>query len=161
MIDRPSPEGINKTEKIEARINSIHQLIDPEKTLPAINLEISSDNMATLGTLTHTKYDLKHNGQLIGKMSINTDKINHKSWIYPINIDEQFQGKGFGMSAHIAAIDKSLREGHSLTTHDWSHTQGSKHIWDILADKGVAKIIEPFQADDNEKYVGDFIVESL
>jgi len=157
-MDGFKAEGINVSEKIEAKIGVIREQIDPNRTLPEVKLQISPENVATLGTLVHTKYDLKNGDNKVGEMSINTDKINHVSWIYPINIEDNYQGKGFGLATHVAVIEKSLREGNSLKTHDWSHTEGSKHIWETLAQKGVAKTIEPFKTDDNGKYIGEYEV---
>lgn len=150
----------NNSERAPVNINFIRQKIDPEKTLPNIQLQISKENMPNSGSLVFTKYDLINDGQMVGKMTIDTDKFNHMSWIKQINIEEDCKGKGFGLAAHVVAIEKSLQEGNKFRTHDWSHSEGSKHIWDVLAKKGVAKIIEPFEPDDNGKYIGHYEVTS-
>jgi len=150
-MNRFNSEGINITEK---NIISIREKIDPQKTLPNINLQVSPENIPNIGSLTNTKYDLLNDGQIVGNMSINIDKINHQSWIYPIEIKNEYKSKGFGLAAHISAAEKSLKEGNDFRTHDWSHTEGSKHIWDTLVEKGIAKIIEPFKSDGDGKYIG-------
>lgn len=144
-------------------VMSIREKVDPKSILPSVKLIDLPESIPSKGTFVVKKYHLVNDDQIIGNMSISTDKINKVSWINQVNVENEYQGRGFGLSAHIMAIEKSLIEGNSFETHDWSHTNGSKHIWEALARKGIAKLIEPFEPDGNGKYIGcyEIISESI
>ena len=86
-------EGINSPESVAVNTNIIRERVDSNKTLPEVKLEISTDNMPNIGTLASTKFDLKNGDEMVGKMSVTTDKIGHISWINQINIGKEYQGK--------------------------------------------------------------------
>jgi hypothetical protein len=137
----------------------IHEKVDPGKSLPKVELKYIEELTFVKGTYKIDKYNLDNGDQEVGKMSIITDAKNHISWINEVEVNDEYKGKGFGLAAHVIAIERSLKEGNNFRTHDWSHSEGSKKIWEVLEKKGVAKVIEPFKPDGNGKYIGHYEIK--
>lgn len=147
-------DGTTKSKDVMSNIAWVREKVDPEHTLPMVDLPISSDNVPVRGTLVYTKYDIVHTGKIIGEVTVNTDKIHHVSWTNKVNIDEEYRGQGIGLSTYVTVIERSLSEGNAFRTHDWSQTTGAKRIWDTLVEKGVATVIEPFVPDGTGRFNG-------
>ena len=147
-------DGTRISKDVVSDVAWVRERVDPEHTLPKVELPVSPDNLYMRGTLVFTKYDVVHEGRTIGEVTINTDLVNHACWTNKVHIDEEFRGQGFGLSTYVSAIEKSLSEGYTFRTHDWSQTTEAKHVWDILVEKGVATVVEPFVPDGRGRFNG-------
>ena len=145
----------------EEFVNIIKNKIDPQNTLPLVSLVKDPTKRTGMGTLVPTDMLMFHEGAQIGHTTLITDKSGGAAWFNGIEIDSAFRGKGFGLATYLAAIKKTACEGFTFRTHDWSQTEGAKRIWDLLVEKGVAKVIEPFMPDGNGKYNGKCEIKSL
>ncbi len=147
-------DGTQTPEVVQTSVAWVREKVDPEHTLPEVILSIAPDNIPVRGTLVFTKYAVTHEGEVVGEITVNTDKIRHICWTNNVRIDEKYRGKGLGLSTYITAIEQSLNEGNKFRTHDWSQTPAAKRIWDILVEKGAAKVIEPFVPDGHGRFSG-------
>lgn len=138
----------------------VREKIDPDHTLPDINLIISPDDIGGKGTFISTQYDVWHDGQIIGDVRVTELTKQKVAYTERIHVNEELRGKGFGygMAIYAKIIEASVGKGYTFRTHDWSQTEGAKHVWEILAEKGVATIIEPFTPDGTGRYLGHYEV---
>lgn len=143
----------------------VREIVDPHKTLPEVNLIIPEGTRAGSGSLINTEYRVMHGGKDVGYVRVTDNSRKKESWIESINIKPEYRSdsvskKGFGLSTYLSVIEMSLSIGHVFRTHEWSQTPASKHIWDILTEKGVAIAISPFQPDDHDRYLGHYEVRT-
>lgn len=151
-------DGTPLPKDVDINSSWVREAVDPNNTLPKVNLDISPDNIPARGTLIFTKYDVANEGNVIGELTVNTNKIQKTAWTNRVNINEELRGKGYGLSAYVTAIEMCLKEGITFRTHDWSQTAEAKRVWEILADKGVATVVEPFTPDGTGRYNGHYEV---
>lgn len=138
----------------------IRHKVDPDNTLPNVVLE-REEAGSKQGTLIPTSYRVLHNGEVIGKTTLVKDRKSKTAWFTGVKVDDSHRGSGFGLAAYVAGIELAIQDGLTFRTHDWSQSQGAKHIWDILVEKGVAKVVEPFKSDRNGKFMGHCEVLSM
>jgi hypothetical protein len=145
----------------ESLMTVIKERVDPQKTLPQVQLVRDPDRQVPMGTLIPIDMFAMSGDEKIGKATFVADKTSREAWFAGINIDENRRGNGFGLATYLAAIEKASQEGLTFRTHDWTQTEEAKHIWDILVEKGIAKVIEPFIADGRGKYMGRADIKSI
>lgn len=152
-------DGTPLSKDVDIHTSWVREVVDPDHTLPKVDLNIAPDNVPTKGTLLFTKYDVTNEGSIIGELTINTNKIQKTAWTNRVNINEELRGQGYGLSAYVTAIEMCLKEGVTFRTHDWSQTAEAKRIWEILANKGIATEVEPFTPDGNGRFNGHYEVK--
>ncbi len=138
----------------------VREKIDPNHTLPEVRLTVSPDNAGGKGTFISTQYDVWHDGKIIGDVRVTESTKRKISFTERIHVDEELRGKGlgFGMAIYTKIIEDSIGKGYTFRSHEWSQTEGAKHLWEILAEKGVATVIEPFKPDGAGSYLGHYEV---
>lgn len=133
----------------------VREKVDPQNTLPHVVLQRVIQDQEIKGTLVPIDYQIIYNGESIGKAIVRKNTIKRECYFNWINMDESYRGKGgFGLATYVAAIESALQDGYTFKTHDWSQSERAKRIWDILVEKGVANVIEPFITDGTGKYKG-------
>jgi hypothetical protein len=145
------------------RAAEIAMAIDPQHTLPDVELIPNPTRIQQIarGSLTDMDYVITYQGVKIGKSTLVTDKSAGERWFNGIEIDGAPRREGFGMATYKAAIVGSLAEGISFRTHGWTQSEGSKNVWDSLARRGAARIIEPFKRANDGKYLGHYVIDAI
>lgn len=152
------PDGSSIPIDAITSISSIRERIDPDGTLPSVDLVVSPDNPPLKGTLRSTKYQIVHEGEVVGDATIQMNDSTKESSLYPIDIPGENQKRGYGLATYVRVIEMAQDEGFVFRTHDWSQTEGSKRIWEILEEHGVAIVKEPFVAAGEDRFTGHYYV---
>jgi hypothetical protein len=135
-------------------MTDIRKSVDPKHILP--NVELVVRNSYEWDHLVRDQMDIVYNGKQVGKCNIvsETDISAPFAHFDGIEIVEDMRGKGIGLAAYILAIEISHSRGLPFETQNWAQKPGAKKIWELLADRGVAEIIEPFTP--SETFEGQF-----
>lgn len=141
-------------------MSSIRERIDPDGTLPVVELD-------PYDVVSWGKEEYRESMDILVDASIGIDKTvsgsvgtciiytenyptRNKAVFSNIDIDEDLHGRGIGLAVYAAAIDLAHQRGLSFETHGYNQTAKAKRIWEILAAKGVAEVIEPFRPSDTD-----------
>jgi hypothetical protein len=125
------------------------QLMDPEATLPKVNLAPDEDEQSG-GVVTY--YNLMHEGSKIGHASI--EQVGDGEQAFDdIDVDEEYRNRraGFGRAAYLAAIENAHAEGNIFRTHPLMFTEPASRVWENLIKNGVAEQLTPFEAHDDKR----------
>jgi hypothetical protein len=129
----------------------LRDAIDPNRTLPAVDLVTDPSLPAGKGTFDVRKLSIMSEGVKIGQLTLSRDKKGGEAWLNGIEVDqnvtrngESVRGKGFGMAAYLAAIEMVHSRGETFRTHEWSQSEDAVRIWRQFIEAGIADVIEPF-----------------
>ncbi len=131
---------------------TIRQIMDPEGTLPVVEL-VPDPGVPHPSNRPPERVAIMHEGTAIGKANmerVSTAARTHEVWLNGVNVVEQIDGKpirghGYGMAAHIAAMEAAHANGDTFRTHDLTHTEASARVWAKFIDAGIAQVVEPFR----------------
>lgn len=81
-------------------------------------------------------------------------------------IDEQERGKGIGLAIYLEAIERAHERGLAFVTQSAGQSEDAKHIWEFLAEKGVARVVKPFDeapflVKGRKKFYGEYVVDPV
>lgn len=120
------------------------EIIDPEGTLPDVQL-VAPDGFVHGKGITAGKYAVMHEADQIGVAHIQRNTRDNEQLFSGIRLRDNYQGKGFGMAAYLAAIENAHGEGYAFRTHDVSQTQAAARVWGKFIEAGIAEVVEPFK----------------
>lgn len=125
-------------------MTDIREAVDPNHTLP--DVELRAQQMFEWDYMTREKMAIVFAGSRVGKCDIVSvfEVDEPRAHFDGIDIERGVRGRGIGLAAYVLAIEMSHEKGLHFETQNWSIKPGSKRIWDILAEKGVAQVIVPF-----------------
>jgi hypothetical protein len=142
----------------------VRDLVDPNGTLPPVDLDVSGvqDYAASYGVFRE-HVNIMSGDTRVGHCDLITlsPPYDRKVHFDGINIDDDHrgEGRGYGLSAYVAAIEIAHAKGLSFETQDDTQSVHAKHIWEILAATGAAVVVEEFTPSIYEgKFVGKYIV---
>lgn len=141
-------------------MSSVRELVDPNHTLPSV--ELKPIRVQKWEGLTREKMAIVADGTEVGECDIvtETDLNSQIAHFDGIEIDKDERGRGIGMAAYLLAIELSHSRGLPFETQDYDQTAYSKRIWEALAEKGVAQVVEPFKTSHvrEDRFTGKYRV---
>ena len=139
---------------------TIRETVDPTNTLPSV--ELKPIRIQEWEGLTREKLAIVAEGDEVGQCDIVLETNPHSQAAHfdGIEISEKKRGSGIGMAAYLLAIELAHSRGLPFETQDYDQTANSKRIWEVLAEKGVAQVMEPFKPSQvrEDRFVGKFRV---
>ena len=138
---------------------SVRELVDPQGTLPAVEMIINPDTPLPRGTLRPLPVLFMHDGEPVGHSTLVRNMRQQTEHFSGVQIEDDYKGAGFGTAAYLAAVEDAHARGDTFRTHDWTQTGSAKRVWDRFIEAGVANVVEPFrlvgiEENGTEKYVG-------
>jgi hypothetical protein len=162
----PADEALTSDQRLDPgleRALEVELAIDPDHTLPDVSLVSNMTrpqqraHQSGRGSLVTENFIIAHNGQTVGSATIGTDRVAKERWFNGIRVNEP--GKGFGTAAYKEAIEASLIEGYSFRTQGTTQSASAKNVWERLAGKGVARVVEPF-VPNGDMFNGHYVVDA-
>ncbi|QQG42146.1 MAG: hypothetical protein HYV90_02415 [Candidatus Woesebacteria bacterium] len=134
-----------------SKMSWVRELVDPDGSLPKIELEDDPRQKEK-----HIK-NILLDGQKIGELSIGgSGKFRH---FEKVSLSETDRPKGCGLATYLLAIEEAQKDGAVFETTSWYLTEDSVKIWKILAEKGVATVVDEFvQVTDVPQFMGKYRV---
>lgn len=143
---------------------SCRELLDPEQTLPRFTIE-AYDHLTWPGMVNEREkwrfFPDDEQWPPIGRCDVffEEDRVHFDG----IEIDEAYRGTGMGLAIYIAAIERAHEKGLPFVTQEAGQSEDAKRVWEYLAQKGVARVVTPFEAGEvrngRQKYYGHYIVD--
>jgi hypothetical protein len=137
---------------------SIREIIDPNKTLPMVELR-PVHKMESEG-LVRTDMAIRTGNEVIGHCtlqeyqgSVHFDEVEIQQEMN----GEPMRGKGYGLATYLGAIEFAHERGLPFETQDWNQTEDAVKIWNTLKTAGVAEEIEPFKPDTTSSQPGRYV----
>ncbi|MFZ1301835.1 MAG: GNAT family N-acetyltransferase [Candidatus Microsaccharimonas sp.] len=144
-------------------MTELRELLDPHHTLPAVRLDTVRDY--DFGYLLRDQMNIVVEDEVIGKLDLvseihNTERFAHFDGV---EIDQSMRGRGIGLATYALAIEISHARNFDFQTQNYELTEHSKKVWERLADKGVAQVVEPFTPSPrfDDRFVGKYRVPVL
>lgn len=141
------------------RAYEVTNAIDPEHVLPEVEVIADPSVRVSRGSLVPQKSLIMCNGRKIGECTIVSDNKERTRWFNGIEVIEK--GKGYGSAAYKTVIKHAMLDGYDFRTHEWSQTEDAKRVWERLANKGVARVEQPFVSDGKGRFSGSYVVEAV
>ncbi|HEU0266201.1 MAG TPA: GNAT family N-acetyltransferase [Candidatus Saccharimonadaceae bacterium] len=149
---------------------TVRERIDPDGTLPKLRIDTyrDDDDRVTYG-MRRVRWRLlpetAEGWPPIGHCSVVFEESDHSAHFDGVEIDVDQRGKGIGMALYVAAIDFARAEGYSFVTQRAGQSEDAKHIWEFLAEKGIARVEEEFHKYDRlvagkKKFYGKYIIDA-
>ncbi|MCA9331306.1 GNAT family N-acetyltransferase [Candidatus Saccharibacteria bacterium] len=143
-----------------AAVKSIRETIDPEDTLPPVELIVDPSKRSSRGTVQPRGMLIVSDGEIIGSATIVTHIRGGFEHFNGVKLDSRYRGKGYGMATYLAAIEHAHSEGREWRSHDWTQTGAAAKVWQQFIDSGIAEVVEPLTyvgTEENgiEKYTSD------
>lgn len=139
------------------------ELLDPNHTLPEVCLIV--DKSDDSGDLLYEEMSIIAEDEAIGTLNLvseihDTERIAHFDGI---EINQSKRKKGLGIAAYLLAIELSHDRKFDFQTQNFELTEHSKKIWEQLAKKGIAEVVEPFVPSQRieNRFVGKYRVPRL
>ncbi len=123
----------------------LRHVIDPGETLPPVQLRVQS---RTYEVETYGAYALS---SCVGRISIGRENTYDAFAVRSSYVDEQLQGKGYGLSMYLGAAALAYIAGFELRS-DSMVSRDAARVWLRLQNKGLAHIEEPFHWRGMEEY---------
>lgn len=130
-------------------MKTVREILDPEQTLPEVQLETLLTH--DVGYLRRDKFAITENGERIGHCDLIDEAANGRRFAHFDGIEiveehngEPYRGRGYGLAAYILAIELAQSRGIDFETQNYELTQHSKKVWEHLAAKSIAQVVEPF-----------------
>lgn len=141
-------------------MSDIRALLDPDHTLPSI--ELKTNRVQGYGDLLREDEQVYLDGEVVGDCTIVTQSNPEGPKVHfdGIAIYQDQRGRGIGLATYLAAIERAQKRGFPFETQDATQTGNAKRIWELLAQKGVAEVIEPFKPirGREDRYEGKYRV---
>lgn len=158
----PASDAAAELNPYADRALEVARAIDPDDSLPRVELVHDPGSRARGAS---EKYLILHGDQRVGTCVILTDTSLRMRSFGGINIDPPNRGQGFATATYKTAIEDSVGRGFGFATHDWTQNEGTKAVWEKLAARGVARVVEPFTAETDPKqagrYRGRYVIDAV
>lgn len=126
-------------------ITSVRELVDPNNTLPSVDLVVVERQAWEGEPLIREKMEIMEEGRQVGDCTLVTQNYPHSSKVHfdGINIRNvnrgvisQNVGRGLGLASYLKAIEIAHERGLPFETQDYNQTAAAKRIWEVLVAKG-------------------------
>ena len=146
----------------ESRAREIEQIIDPDRTLPEIELRVDLESeggkaAAAEGAVKKLAYD--SSGAEVGVICTRPSK-DDKSVTEVTYVNTSRPGLGYGMAMYLSEIKENISQGKTLTNDPTGVSHSAIKIWEKLHALGVAIEEQPFAIDESysNAYKGRYII---
>lgn len=142
----------------------VRELVDPNGTLPPVDFSVYLTQEHAGYGIVREQALITAGGLTVGECHLVTlsPPYDTKMNFDGINLQTEYIGKGFGLGAYVRAIEIAHERGLPFTTQDSTQSKYAKHIWELLAAKGAAVVVEEFQDSIfSGKFEGKYIVPVL
>lgn len=141
-------------------MSRIRKLIDPYDTLPCVELDVRQTQEWT--NLMREKVVVTDGFDQIGFCDLVTETATGSSKVHfdEVEINKEKRGKGFGLATYVLAIELAHSRRLPFETQDYNQTVHAKRIWELLASRGIADVVKPFQPsmEWEGRFIGKFQV---
>jgi GNAT superfamily N-acetyltransferase len=141
-------------------MTAYRELFDPNHTLPEVRLDTVFSHDA--GFMIRDKLSIVTEEETVGNLDLVSEIHDDERFAHfdGIEIDEDKRGRGIGLATYILAIERSHERGFNFQTQNWELTQYSKKVWEHLAEKAVAQVVEPFTPSPRKegRFIGKYVV---
>ncbi len=141
-------------------MTAYRELLDPNHTLPAVHLNTVSSH--DFGFIMRDTIDVVADDKSVGRLDLVSETHSDERFAHfdGIEIDENVRGRGIGLATYILAFELSHARGFNFQTQNWELTKYSKKVWEHMADKSVAQVIEPFTPSPRKegRFIGKYVV---
>jgi GNAT superfamily N-acetyltransferase len=135
------------------------QIMDPDATLPKVELVPDPSKLAPGGSLRPQDMLIMHEGSQIGTATLTEELKRKNAWFNGVRVNAELQGQGYGMATYLAAIEHAHANGETFRTHEWSQTESAMKVWTRFIDAGIAQVIEAPHLDaSGERYNMEAII---
>lgn len=128
----------------------LRELIDPNHTLPPVELRTERKQEWVGSGLVREDERIYLDGEAVGECTIVTQTSPDDSKVHFDGIEvyddnnQNNRGRGIGLVTYLLAIERAHERNLPFETQDATQTGNAKRIWELLAQRGVAQVIEPF-----------------
>lgn len=124
---------------------SIREVLDPNGTLPVVELKLDPDEPLNVGTLVPEAYFITSEGQTLGSATLVHNKKTKEAWFNGVRIeDEDLRREGYGLATYLAGLEEAHSRGETFRTHMGSQTDAAVKVWQRFVKARVAEVVEPF-----------------
>ncbi len=141
-------------------MTELRELLDPNHTLPVVRLDTIRNY--DFGHLLRDQMNIVVGDKPAGRLDLvsevhATERFAHFDGI---EIEESMRGRGVGLATYALAIEMSHDRNFDFQTQNYELTEHSKKIWEHLAKKGVADVVEPFVPSQrfSDRFTGKYRV---
>jgi hypothetical protein len=153
----------------------LRQRIGPDHTLPDVELRVFEKEDIP-GNFAREKVEIAHHGTPVGWCDLITDYSGKRMHFDFVTLDStdrhdsrkiheiprSKRPKGLGLATYLVAIGTAHSRGLPFDSQNGDLSVGSNRVWEILADKAVATIVEPpkrYDRGDTEKIKAKYRAE--
>ena len=123
----------------------LRSIADPRQTLPEVELRLLSQGYDIDIFAAHALEER------VGTMRIGKVETDEAFVVMGSHIDEQLQGRGYGLAMYLGAAALAYDSGFRLKSDEMVSRDAAK-VWIRLQNKGLARIQKPFQWRGPEQY---------
>jgi hypothetical protein len=132
------------------------ELLDPNHTLPNVRLDVVGAH--DFGHLLRDQIEMFEDDEYVGYCDLVSEIHSESRFAHFDGIeicDSSKRGKGIGLATYILAIEMSHARDFDFETQNYELTEHSKKVWEHMAAKSVATVIEPFTP--SQRFEGRFV----
>jgi hypothetical protein len=121
------------------------EMLDPNCTLPNVRLDVVRAH--DFGHLLRDQIAIVKDDEIVGNCDLVSEIHSESRFAHFDGIeihDAENRSRGIGLAAYILAIEMSHARGFDFETQNYDLTEHSKKVWEHMAKKSVAMVIEPF-----------------
>lgn len=141
-------------------MSSLREILDPNQTLPNVRLDVMQ--AYDFGFMTRDQIAIMEGDEQVGHCDVvvETSPVRFAHFDGIEIHDKNNRGRGLGLATYILAIEMAHSRGFDFETQNWELTSHSKKVWEHLAAKSIAQVIQPFESSPcNEgRFVGKYRV---
>ena len=123
----------------------LREVADPYDTLPYVELTYQGHS------IDQDRYAAYSDNEQIGEMKLGARNTGEPFVVQGSGIDERFRGQGYGLAMYLGAAALAYESGYRLMS-DVMVSRDAARLWGRLERRGLARIWEPFQWRDTERY---------
>ena len=142
----------------------VREAIDPNGTLPQVDFNVYKVQNHDGYGVVREQAQIMTGSLVVGTCDLITlsPPYERKMHFDGITVEDEHIGDGYGLGAYVAAIERAHDRGLPFATQESTQSIHAKRIWELLAARGVAVVIEEFRDSIYEgKFEGKYIVPIL
>jgi len=99
-----------------------------------------------VGYLIREKFNIIDGNEEVGHGDLVSEVVGESRFAHfdGIEVEEGKRGRGIGLATYVLAIEMSHSRGFDFQPQNYELTPYSKKVWEYLAEKAVAEIVELF-----------------
>lgn len=136
-------------------MTGFRESLDPHRTLPQVRFDVIKSY--DFGYLLRDQMSIIAEDEVIGKLDLVSEVLDTERFAHfdGIEIKESMRGRGLGLATYALAVEMSHARNFDFQTQNYELTEHSKKVWEHLAKKGIAQVVEPFIP--SQRFEGRFV----